>query len=133
MKPAPTAKTELTEVETMDTQDNWDDSEMLEEYDFSKGWRNPYFARYAANPEHHWPGVGFITNSVGQKLGALLDLSDHQEIWAKCSAGQDLSAFQFLSDGEGQRCAVFLEFDRHLELWQEICDAIIQSRIASRS
>ena len=132
MKPAPTAKGKTSELSTPEVWED-DDLEMLEEYDFSNARPNPYFARYAANPEHHWPGVRFVTNSVGHKLGALLDLSDHQEIWAKCSAGQDLSKFQFLSDGEGQHCAVFLEFDLHLELWQGICEAIVQSRIASRS
>lgn len=106
---------------------------MLEEYDFSNARPNPYFARYAANPEHHKPGIRFVTNSVGQKLGALLDLSYHQEIWVKSSAGQDLSQFQFLSDGEGQRCAVFLEFDRYLELWQKIGEAIVESRISNKS
>ena len=103
---------------------NWNDPEMLEEYDFSKGWRNPYFARYAANPKHHKPGIRFVMDSVGRKVGVLLDLSHYQEVWEEYSKDFDLSEFQFLGTRSGDYCAVLLEIDRHLKLWQGICGAI---------
>ena len=132
METAPTAKAQSSELSTPEVWED-DDLEMLEEYDFSNERPNPYYARYAANPKHHKPGICFVTDSVGRKVGVLLNLSHYQEVWEEYSKGVDLSEFQFLGTQSGDYHEVLLEFDRHLELWQGICDAIIQSRIASRS
>ena len=89
---------------------------MLEEYDFSNARPNPYCARYAANPKHHKLGIRFVTDSVGYKVGVLLDLNE----------------FQFLDPRSGDYREVLLEFDRHLELWQAIFDAIVQPLSSSQ-
>ncbi|MGA1528133.1 MAG: hypothetical protein ACO33Y_09345 [Burkholderiaceae bacterium] len=124
MKPAPTAKTQTSELSTPEGWED-DDLEMLEEYDFSNGRPNPYCARYAANPKHHKPGIRFVTDSVGRKVGVLLNLSHHKEVWEEYSKGFDLSEFQFLGTRSGDYHEVLLEFDRHLDLWQTIFDAIV--------
>ena len=116
MKAAPTAKAQPQ------VRDN--DPEMLEEYDFSNARPNPYCAHYAANPKHHKPGIRFVTDSVGRKVGVLLDLSQYQAIWDEYSKDLDLNEFQFLGTRSGDDREVLLEFDRHLELWQAIFDAL---------
>jgi len=123
MKPAPTAKTQSHELSTPEVWD--DDPEMLEEYDFSNARPNPYFARYAANPKHYKPGIRFVTDNVGRKVGVLLDLSQYQAVWDEHSKDLDLNEFQFLGTRSEECREVLLEFDQHLELWQAIFDSIV--------
>lgn len=71
-------------------------------------------------------GVQFLTDNLGNKTAAIVDLKEHSEFWddvlAECGEPTD---FQFLVDGEGEKIAVVLDFEKHGELWEDVYDAII--------
>ncbi len=71
-------------------------------------------------------GVQFLTDNLGNKTAAIVDLKEHSEFWvdvlAECGEPTD---FQFLVDGEGEKIAVVLDFEKHGELWEDVYDGII--------
>ncbi|MEM9220145.1 MAG: hypothetical protein AAGD25_38180 [Cyanobacteria bacterium P01_F01_bin.150] len=98
---------------------------MRDEYDFSKGVRNKYAQRYQKRQQDSLPGVQFVTNAAGKKIGALLDLHIHQSLWLSQVKDESINDFSFLTNGQGEQLSVFIEFGTHLELWQQIYDALL--------
>ena len=54
------------------------DSEMLDEYDFSQGTRGKYFSRYPNNNLPSLRGVRYLTDGQGRKTAVLLDWQEHR-------------------------------------------------------
>jgi len=77
-------------------------------------------------PNYNMRGVQFLTDNLGNKTAAIVDLKEHSEFWAdvlaECGEPTD---FQFLVDGEGEKIAVVLEFEKHGELWEDVYDVIM--------
>ena len=71
-------------------------------------------------------GVQFLTDNLGNKTAAIVDLKEHSDFWADVLAecGEPID-FQFLVDGEGEKISVVLEFEKHGELWEDVYDGII--------
>lgn len=71
-------------------------------------------------------GVQFLTDNLGNKTAAIVDLKEHSDFWADVLAecGEPID-FQFLVDGEGEKIAVVLDFEKHGELWEDVYDGII--------
>ena len=101
------------------------DDFMLDEYDFSQGTRNKYAHRYQQNQQNRLPGVRFVTDAAGKKIGALLDLRIHQSLWHFQIKDKAVSDFNFLTNSQGEQLSVFIEFESHLGLWQQIYDALL--------
>ncbi|MEG5058687.1 hypothetical protein QUB60_11555 [Microcoleus sp. A2-C5] len=81
-------------------------------------------------PNYNMRGVQFLTDNLGNKTAAIVDLKEHSDFWvdvlAECGEPTD---FQFLVDGEGEKIAVVLEFEKHGELWEDVYDSLtIESR-----
>ena len=71
------------------------DDPMLDEYDFSQGVKNKYAHRYQQNQQNSLPGVRFVTDAIGKKTGALLDLRVHQSLWCSQIKDEAVSDFNF--------------------------------------
>ena len=97
---------------------------MLDEYDFSQGVRNKYARQYQQTQHNLLPGVQFVTNSIGQKVGVLLDIQRHQHLWELHANQCSVDDIAFLMNSQGVRQAAFIEFESHLQLWQQIYDAL---------
>lgn len=81
-------------------------------------------------PNYTMRGVQFLTDNLGNKTAAIVDLKEHGAFWtdvlAECGEPID---FQFLVDSEGEKIAVVLEFEKHGELWEDVYDCLtIESR-----
>jgi len=77
-------------------------------------------------PNYNMRGVQFLTDNLGNKTAAIVDLKEHSDFWADVLAecGEPID-FQFLVDGEGEKISVVLEFEKHGELWEDVYDGII--------
>ena len=74
--------------------------------------------------------VQFLTDNLGNKTAAIVDLKDHSDFWAdvlaECGEPTD---FQFLVDSQGEKIALLLDFEYPGELWEDVYDClIIESR-----
>ncbi|MBE9057566.1 hypothetical protein [Sphaerospermopsis sp. LEGE 08334] len=102
------------------------DTEMLEEYDFSTGVRGKYYQQYQNNNLPQLPGIQFLTDQQNKRTGVFIDLQPHQTLWETViNQYPELENIQFLTDGQGQKIAVILNFQQHLTLWQDIYDRLI--------
>ena len=81
-----------------------DDSEMLDEYDFSQGERGKYFQKYQNNNLTTLTGIQFLIDSKGRKTGVLIDIQKHHQLWLNTlEENQDNSnTFYFLIDENGR-------------------------------
>ncbi|MCL1473084.1 hypothetical protein [Argonema antarcticum] len=103
-----------------------DDSEMLDEYDFSQGVRGKYVQRYPKNNLPALPGIQFFTDSQHRKTAVLIDLKKHWELWADLLEKYELPpSLQFLNGEDGKKTAVLLDFKNNLEIWEYIYDRLI--------
>ena len=108
-----------------------DDSEMLDEYDFSQGVRGKYFQKYQNNNLTPLAGIQFLTDSQGRKTGVIIDLQKYSNLWSDITEEYGYpSKCQFLVDEQGHRNAVFLDFKEHLKIWEHIYDRLIADLIA---
>lgn len=57
------------------------DSEMLDEYDFSGGVRGKYYQLYHSNNLLGLQGIQFLTDQQNKRTGVLIDLQYHQRLW----------------------------------------------------
>ncbi|WP_228056597.1 hypothetical protein [Microcoleus sp. LEGE 07076] len=77
-------------------------------------------------PNYNMRGVQFLTDNLGNKTAAIVDLKEHSAFWAdvlaECGEPTD---FQFLVDSEGEKIAVLLDFEKHGELWEDVYDGIM--------
>ncbi|MEG3978773.1 hypothetical protein QT970_29790 [Microcoleus sp. herbarium8] len=81
-------------------------------------------------PNYNMRGVQFLTDNLGNKTAAIVDLKEHSAFWAdvlaECGEPTD---FQFLVDSQGEKIAVLLDFEKHGELWEDVYDCLtIESR-----
>jgi hypothetical protein len=108
-----------------------DDSEMLDEYDFSQGVRGKYFQKYQNNNLATLTGIQFLIDSKGRKTGVLLDIQKHCHLWLNVLEENQSHAntFQFLIDEKGQKTAVMLNFKEHLKIWESIYDNLIAEQL----
>ena len=72
----------------------------------------------------------FLTDNLGNKTAAIVDLKEHSAFWAdvlaECGEPTDC---QFLVDSQGEKMAVVLDFEKHGELWEDVYDCLtIESR-----
>lgn len=71
-------------------------------------------------------GIQFLTDDRGKKTAAIVDLKEHNELWAAVIAESDPpSDLQFVVDEQHQRIAVVLDFSKHGEIWEEIYDSLL--------
>ena len=104
------------------------ETEMLDEYDFSIGDRGKYYQAYQNNNLSSLAGVQFLRDCHQRKTGVLLDLQEHQKLWNEVIGENSiLEQLQFLTDHQGHYLAVILNFKEHLSLWQSIYDRLIMS------
>ncbi|MGK7877377.1 MAG: hypothetical protein AB4426_29990 [Xenococcaceae cyanobacterium] len=112
------------------TTDRQHESEMLDEYDFSQGVRGKYYQQYRNNNLKRLKGIQFFADAHGRKIGALIDLKQHQALWHDVLNRYDHPApFHFLIDDRGEKKAVILDFKKHLEIWENIYDNLIAELI----
>jgi hypothetical protein len=96
-----------------------DESEMLDEYDFSKGVRGKYFHS--------------ITNNQGRKTAVLIYLNKYPKIWTDVLEKYGhLSSFQFLCNKQGEKNAVLLDFKEHQEIWEYMYDRMVADLISNK-
>ncbi len=72
------------------------DSEMLDEYDFSQGVRGKYYQQYQNRNLKPLRGVQFIIDTQGRKTGVILDWNEHQKFWHDCLNQFGFSALPYL-------------------------------------
>ncbi|MFO5494543.1 MAG: hypothetical protein ACLBM6_18845 [Cuspidothrix sp.] len=102
------------------------DTEMLDEYDFSQGVRGKYHQAYQNNNLPKLPGIQFLTDQKNRRTGVFIDLLSHQQLWETViNQYPHLDHIHFLTDSQGQQIAVILNFQEHLTLWQDIYDYLI--------
>lgn len=108
-----------------------DDSEMLDEYDFSQGVRGKYFQKYQNNNLATLTSIQFLIDSKGRKTGVLLDIQKHHHLWLNAlEENQNYSnTFQFLIDEHGQKASVMLDFKEHFKIWESIYDNLIAEQL----
>lgn len=115
----------MTETQT----DFEQDSEMLDEYDFSAGVRGKYYHVYQKNNLKPLQGVQFVVNKYDIKTGVLIDLSEHQNLLDDVLAQFNFTdELQYVIDHKGDRVAILLNFKEYLPLWQKIYDNLNQKR-----
>ena len=102
------------------------ETEMLDEYDFSVGDRGKYYQAYQNNNLTPLPGVQFLRDYHQRRTGVLLDLQIHQKLWNEIIGKNPIMEnLQFLTDHQGHHLAVILNFREHLELWKTVYDHLI--------
>ena len=102
------------------------ETEMLDEYDFSVGDRGKYYQAYQNNNLTPLFGVQFLRDYHQRRTGVLLDLQIHQKLWNEIIGKNPIMEnLQFLTDHQGHHLAVILNFKEHLELWQTVYDHLI--------
>jgi hypothetical protein len=102
------------------------DSEMLDEYDFSRGIRGKYFSRYPNNNLPSLRGVRYLTDGQGRKTAALLDWQEHRQLWEQTlETINNPPEFSFLINPDGSKAAIFIDFKNHLEIWHIIYDQLV--------
>ncbi|MGA9379393.1 MAG: hypothetical protein WBV73_11555 [Phormidium sp.] len=108
-----------------------DDSEMLDEYDFSQGVRGKYFQKYQNNNLATLTGIQFLIDSKGRKNGVLIDIQKDHHLWLNALEENQIHAntFQFLIDEKGQKTAVMLNFKEYLKIWESIYDNLIAEQL----
>ncbi|PSF34539.1 hypothetical protein C7H19_18405 [Aphanothece hegewaldii CCALA 016] len=105
------------------------DSEMLEEYDFSGGVRGKFYQAYQNNNLQPLPGVQFVVNKHGIKTGVLIYLSEHHNLLNNVLAQFDSTdEFQYVINQNGHQIALLLNLEKYLSLWQQIYDYLDQER-----
>lgn len=104
------------------------DSEMLDEYDFSTGVRGKYYQAYQNNNLKPLRGVQFVVNKQGLKTGVLIHLSEHQNLLDNVLAHNYTDNLQYVINQQGNKIAILLNFKEHLPLWQQIYDNLDQER-----
>jgi hypothetical protein len=103
------------------------DTEMLEEYDFTKGVRGKYYQAYENNNLRTLPGVQFLVDYKGSKTGVLLYLSEHHNLcYEIISQGNYDQEIQYLVNNLGQKIAIKIDFSTHLFIWEKIYDRLIE-------
>ena len=106
------------------------DTEMLDEYDFSQGVRGKYHQVYQNNNLPKLQGIQFLTDQKNKRTGVFIDLLYHQQLWETViNQYPHLGNIHFLTDSQGQKIAVILNFQEHLTLWQDIYDHLIADLI----
>lgn len=105
------------------------DSEMLDEYDFSAGVRGKYYPAYQNNNLKPLQGVQFVVNKQGRKTGVLIYLSEHQNLLDNVLAHNYTDPLLYVINQQGNKIAILLNFKEHLPLWQQIYDALDQERL----
>ncbi|MEB3230721.1 MAG: hypothetical protein VKJ64_06915, partial [Leptolyngbyaceae bacterium] len=90
-----------TEIEAIAPQESesFTDSEdtLLDEYDFTQGSRNKYAHRYRQSQQDILPGVHFVTDAIGNKIGVLLDIQMHHALWNAQTKDTLINEFTFLT------------------------------------
>ena len=106
------------------------DTEILDEYDFSTGVRGKYYQHYQNSNLPSLKGVQLLRDRQNRKTGVLIDLRIHQNLWDTVSRKYEhLSNIRFLTDHQGHKVAVILDFQENLSLWQELYDCLIADLI----
>lgn len=101
-------------------------TEMLDEYDFSQGVRGKYYQKYQNNNLPTFKGVQFLTDNNNRRTGVFIDLKFHLNLINDLlKSYNNLPNLQFLTDNKGEKIALILNFKDHLQLWQNIYDNLI--------